>query len=340
MGVTPRYVRELQWKAVRALAQAMLAGARGSEPTRSDRGRASRFDTQEMPTTSTEGGDWAIQFREEMLSVQRSAPDATADVSAVAVGAAELARTLMTEQGIHVEVDAVAPDLVTMIHPSVLRQAMLASIEGLAKGMQPGKLRLSAGREGRYITITVAQCPPGADRAYEVPLVREVLRAYRGSLDIHEDGETRSLVMKLPAVTEAEGIIVLVIDDNVDLVSFYEAYTTGTRYQIAHVALGKRTFEAIDAHRPGIIVLDVMLPDIDGWELLVQLHGHPATRTIPVVVCSVVRDRELAMALGATVYVPKPVRRQQFLDALDQALSQAASGASQAAPSSAAAWQG
>ena len=68
-----------------------------------------------------------------------------------------------------------------------------------------------------------------------------------------------------------------------------------------------------------MIVLDVMLPDpaIDGWELLAQLHEHPETRSIPVIICSVIRERQLALSLGAASYLPKPVRRKDFIEALD-----------------------
>jgi CheY-like chemotaxis protein len=67
-----------------------------------------------------------------------------------------------------------------------------------------------------------------------------------------------------------------------------------------------------------------MLPDIDGWKLLTQLREHPATQAVPIIVCSVVRREKLALALGATMYVSKPVGYQQFVQALDQSLSQAA----------------
>ena len=129
----------------------------------------------------------------------------------------------------------------------------------------------------------------------------------------------------------------LVVDDNVDLVHVYRRYAVGTRYRIIHAPQGQRVFETIDASAPDIIVLDIMLPDVDGWELLANLHEHPATRSIPIVVCSVVREQELALALGATLYLPKPVERQQFLRALDQALRQASRAASRVAANSAAA---
>jgi len=121
-------------------------------------------------------------------------------------------------------------------------------------------------------------------------------------------------------------VIVLVVDDNEDLVHFYRLCLAGTTYRIVAVGEGRRAFEMIEAKRPDIIVLDLMLPDIDGWELLAQFHEHPLSRSIPIVVCSVVREEDLAFALGATVCITKPVRRRQFTQALDKALSRVAEG--------------
>ena len=69
-------------------------------------------------------------------------------------------------------------------------------------------------------------------------------------------------------------------------------------------------------------MLDILLPDVDGWELLSQLHSSPSTRPIPVIICSIVRENELASCLGAVQYLPKPVHRQDFIRALDRALAQ------------------
>jgi CheY-like chemotaxis protein len=71
-----------------------------------------------------------------------------------------------------------------------------------------------------------------------------------------------------------------------------------------------------------VILLDVLLPDVDGWGLLVDLQTDPASREIPVILCSVTRDERLALSLGADLYLPKPVWRQQLLGALDDVLNQ------------------
>jgi CheY-like chemotaxis protein len=127
------------------------------------------------------------------------------------------------------------------------------------------------------------------------------------------------LHIRVPAVGK---VTVLVIDDNSDLVHFYRRSLTGTRYRIAHEPTGLGAFDAVAAHRPDVIVLDVMLPDIDGWTLLTHLHENPATRSIPVLVCSVIREEELALALGAAAYLAKPVQGRQLTDALDRVLRQ------------------
>jgi len=64
--------------------------------------------------------------------------------------------------------------------------------------------------------------------------------------------------------------------------------------------------------------LDVLMPNLDGWELLASLRQSPLTGTIPVIVCSVIRREELAHTLGAAAHLSKPVKDQQFLEALDR----------------------
>jgi len=182
---------------------------------------------------------------------------------------------------------------------------------------------LRAIAQGDRVTITIAGDAPG--RSSDDHLVRELLAAHDGSLEVRTFANRVEMCIKLPSATS---VSVLVIDDNEDLVHFYRRYTSGTRYSITHLSEGSAVLETVEETKPDIIVLDVMLPDVDGWELLSHLHEYPASRAIPVIVCSVVREEELALALGAFSYLPKPVRRQQLLDALGRAANRAASAAS------------
>jgi CheY-like chemotaxis protein len=64
-------------------------------------------------------------------------------------------------------------------------------------------------------------------------------------------------------------------------------------------------------------VLDVMMPEVDGWKVLAQLRQHPATADLPILVCTILPQEEIALDMGASGFHSKPVTRQQFLAALD-----------------------
>ena len=83
------------------------------------------------------------------------------------------------------------------------------------------------------------------------------------------------------------------------------------------------TYETIEATHPDVIVLDVMLPDVDGWKLLTYLREAPISLDIPIIVCSVIKEEELALALGAERFLAKPVRPRLFVETLNQVLNQA-----------------
>jgi CheY-like chemotaxis protein len=73
---------------------------------------------------------------------------------------------------------------------------------------------------------------------------------------------------------------------------------------------------------PRLIVLDVMLPDVDGWELLGRLRAHPGTQDVPVIVHTILPQEQLARALGADAFLRKPVGREALLALLDRTLAQ------------------
>ena len=61
-----------------------------------------------------------------------------------------------------------------------------------------------------------------------------------------------------------------------------------------------------------------MLPDIDGWDMLGRLRAHPKTSDKPVVVCTIMPQEQLALALGAAAFLQKPVSRETLLAELDR----------------------
>ena len=81
---------------------------------------------------------------------------------------------------------------------------------------------------------------------------------------------------------------------------------------------GFDALEVVAAEPPDLILLDVMMPGMDGWEVLQRLRTHPQTEALPIIVCSIFHDPELAYSLGATLVLPKPISQVKLLEALGE----------------------
>ena len=258
------------------------------------------------------------QVRQELAFLQNSSPHVVAELGPAILRAAEASRVVAGQHGVSVDVDLMKPNLSVAVHPSALRQMLITVIGLLAQQMPAGRIVLQASHTDECVLITITCQPLAVTTPLDNHFLHEALAAYGGRLDATVEGDHLILDLELPSASEVR---VLVVDDNEDLVHFYKRYVEGTRYRIVHLTEGQYLWETIDESKPDVIIMDVMLPDTDGWELLSQIRRHPESRDIPVIICSVVRQEELALALGASLYLPKPVRRLDLLQGLAQVLT-------------------
>lgn len=117
-----------------------------------------------------------------------------------------------------------------------------------------------------------------------------------------------------------EQVPILAVDDNLDTQQLYSRYLAGSRYRLFSAPTAAAGMSLAVEARPRAILLDVMMPDRDGWTLLGQLREHPDTHTIPVIVCSILPQEQLALVLGAAAFLRKPVSREELLRVLAQQL--------------------
>ena len=122
----------------------------------------------------------------------------------------------------------------------------------------------------------------------------------------------------VPVEAASVGPTILVIEDDPGAVRLLRAYLEGEGYRVEVATDGETGITAAQEHAPDAIILDVLLPGIDGWEVLRRLKAHPGLRDVPVVVVTVIDERNVAMNLGAVDYFLKPVRREALLDRLSQ----------------------
>ncbi|MBI2470603.1 MAG: diguanylate cyclase, partial [Planctomycetes bacterium] len=112
--------------------------------------------------------------------------------------------------------------------------------------------------------------------------------------------------------------LVLVVEDDVPTIEILTIHLTQAGYRVAHAYDGEEAIRKAKELNPFVITLDIMLPKKDGWEVLQLLKANPETRDIPVIIHSIIENKELAFALGATDYLVKPVDKSILLEKLTE----------------------
>jgi CheY-like chemotaxis protein len=109
-----------------------------------------------------------------------------------------------------------------------------------------------------------------------------------------------------------EGSLVLAIDDDPAVLTLLKRYLSKLGYQVEIAASGEEGLRMARNFLPDIIILDVMMPRMDGWEVLSYLKADHKLADIPVIVLSMIEDKSMGYSLGATDYLIKPISREQL----------------------------
>jgi CheY-like chemotaxis protein len=144
---------------------------------------------------------------------------------------------------------------------------------------------------------------------------------WREPAETAPDGLQGGAVLASPAAasaSRAEGQpgTILVIEDDPRAASLVRVQLEAEGFRVEVVHSGERGLEKAAALQPRAIVLDVLLPDLDGWNTLTQLKEREATRHIPVVIVSITDEPRRGFALGAAQVLVKPVTQDDLLGAL------------------------
>ncbi|MGO9015655.1 MAG: response regulator [Dissulfurispiraceae bacterium] len=112
--------------------------------------------------------------------------------------------------------------------------------------------------------------------------------------------------------------LILVVEDDPATSEVLTLYLVQGGYRIAHATTGDEAIQRIRELRPFTVLLDVMLPGKDGWEVLQEVKCDPELKDIPIVISSVIDNKELGFALGASDYIVKPVDKMSLLKKMEE----------------------
>jgi len=244
-------------------------------------------------------------------------------------------------------------DNLPIIHadPIRVRQVLLNLISNAAKFTEEGHIkvfaRLQKGPHGLpEVLIGVEDTGPGIAKEDQEKLFKPFsqvdasptrktggtglgLSISRNLVEMHggriwvesEPGKGSTFYFTLPVIRPEEAAtgserIVLAVDDDPQVIHLYQRYLTPEGYRVVPLTDPNMAVARARELKPVAILLDIMMPGRDGWQVLSELKKHPETRDIPVIIISVVDDKDRGFSLGAAAYLTKPIHEDDLLKAL------------------------
>jgi CheY-like chemotaxis protein len=298
MGLSERQVRREQASAISLLAERLQTCLLNAEPA-PDAGRP--------PEPACE-----ITEAVSRLGLQRE-PVPVADVLADVLS---LLEPLRDQLGVDVEVQLAEPGAIVLGDRVLLRQVLLTLISALVQEAQASPVQVHLQAEAEQAILRLA-CRADASRVTSrLAPSRELALALNGSLHLEPTvGGGSQVSLALPGAQQCR---VLVIDDDPAMAALLGRYAAGYGYTILAETDSSKALARAQAWQPNLIILDVMMHSPDGWQLLRLLKQHAATRHVPIIICSVLPDPALALALGVAQYLKKPVHQADLLHVLEK----------------------
>gem|GEM_PF-488936 len=115
-----------------------------------------------------------------------------------------------------------------------------------------------------------------------------------------------------PSARPSAGSTILVVDDDQSVRDLTERFLTREGFSVVKAAGGHEGLRLARELHPAAITLDVMMPDLDGWTVLAAIKGDPELADIPVILMTIVDEKNRGYSLGATDYMVKPIDRERL----------------------------
>ena len=244
--------------------------------------------------------------------------DAYASLSEVIEGAVAVLRRVLEQNDI--EIDIVQPEerQIVSISRNLLRQVLLGALGHLVESAAGSRLRIEVAHDDTIIHLRLAVIEGSAPDPFEfegrLEDLREMLQIVSIPIELlYINSQPVGFMLDLPLEYDQT---VLVADDNEDTLTLFKRYLAPNHYRVITTTSSQSVLRLAQTIQPDVVVVDLMMPERDGWDLLQSLTNRPATAHIPVVVCSVLKQRDLALSLGAAAYLPKPFTEQALISVL------------------------
>ncbi len=138
------------------------------------------------------------------------------------------------------------------------------------------------------------------------------------SRPLERDGAAEAVTEPPEAEAEPDQRVVLCVDDDEGVIMLFRRYLSKRGYHVVGLTDSTKVVEKARHLQPFAITLDVMMPGKDGWQVIQELKTRPETRHIPVIMCTIVGEKERGLSLGASDYLVKPILEDDLISALER----------------------
>ncbi len=127
---------------------------------------------------------------------------------------------------------------------------------------------------------------------------------------------TEVVKLAIPGKKEITKPLVLTVEDDPEAQEILRTYLENNGYQVIQAYTGTEAIKLAKEYKLYAITLDIIMPSRDGWDILQELKSIPQTADIPVIIVSIVDNRELGLSMGAIAYLAKPVEPDELIRVL------------------------
>ena len=212
------------------------------------------------------------------------------------------------------------------LSPQILKQFLLALLGDLIRDEQIRAVSLAAQAQSEGLELIIAAqktAPRSREGDGEPNATRDTVRdrasaqlaAMHGARFAVVEADAGSTVYRVSLPTVGAQTV-LVVEDNEEVGLLFQRYLASGGYQPLIAMSGAEAISLARSQDLYAVTLDLMMSNEDGWDVLQTLRHDPQTSHLPIIVCTVLDHQELAVMLGATAFLKKPVMREQLLQTL------------------------
>ncbi len=241
------------------------------------------------------------------------------------------------------------------VDPTRIRQVILNLVSNACKFTDKGMITVEAWADIENMTISVADSGIGIpedqiDKVFEeftqvdasttrkvggtglgLPISRHFVEMHKGKIWVESvAGRGSVFYVTLPLTQKADptpeifqfdgkdgnGKLVLAVDDDPGVITLYKRFLEKQNYRVVGLNNSRNVVAKTKECQPTAILLDVLIPEKDGWGVIRELKDDPFTKDIPVIICSIVSDKNRGFSLGAADYLIKPIVEHELVKAL------------------------